>query len=155
MKIYRIARTRAVVVLLALGAAACGGSDPTGVEPDPAVEPFVGTWEASTFEITSAADPTLMYDILEGGAFTINVQPSGQYTATLEYPGFLAPVTEFGRMTVGATTLTLDPSTGPPVTSSYVFDGPDRVTLEGPTEFDFNRDGVAEEGEALIVLERS
>ena len=47
--------------------------------------PFVGVWEASEFTITNSADPEQTFDITDGGSFTINIQPSGNYTATASF----------------------------------------------------------------------
>ena len=142
----------AVTVMALLGG--CGESGPAEPVPDPEIEPFVGTWAAVEFVLTSVADPAVQFDILEGGSFTIVVEPSGQYTATLGVEGLPVPSVEFGQLTVEGATLTLAPDGGPIAVSTYVFDGPDRVTLEGPTEFDVNRDGEADDVTALIVLMR-
>ncbi|MEX2465816.1 MAG: hypothetical protein WD995_02835 [Gemmatimonadota bacterium] len=143
------------LILAVVLSAGCGGAEPTGiVEPDPEVEPFVGDWEASEFTVTNSADTTDPFDVTEGGSFTINVQPSGQYTAILEFPELPTPVVEVGQMSVVGNSITLRPQGGTPATSSYEFQGSDRLTLDGPTEFDFNRDGTPEPGEAHIVLQR-
>jgi len=132
--------------------AACGGEG--GVEPDPAVAPFVGTWDATVFTVTSDANPQLVADILSLGAFHITVEPSGQYTATLEIVG-IPP--EIGQLTVIGSTIRLDPTTpasAPTATSSYVFLSADRLVLDGPTEFDFNFDDIDEPAQAHIELQR-
>ncbi len=47
-----------LTLLLVLGA--CGDSSPTDVAvPDPAVEPFVGNWDATEFIVTSVADESI------------------------------------------------------------------------------------------------
>lgn len=137
-------------------AAACGDGDPADpVAPDPSVEPFVGDWEAEEFRVASAAAPQSEFELIaEGGSFTINVQPSGQYTAILELPDLPTPQVEIGQLSVIGESVRLDPQDAAAATSSFEFDGPDRVILDGPTEFDFNRDGTVEEATAHIVLER-
>lgn len=144
-----------VSAALALALSGCGDSGSAGPVLDPAMEPFVGTWEATEFIVTSVADPDERIDILAGGSFTIVVEPSGQYTATLDIEGLPVPGVEFGQATVDGSSIILDPEEGPTAASTFVFDGPDRVTLEGSTEFDVNRDGTADAATALIVLERS
>jgi len=132
--------------------AACGGSG--GVEPDPAVAPFVGTWDATVFTVMADAPPQTTADVLSLGDFYISVEPSGQYTATLAIVG-VSP--EVGQLTVVGSTIVLDPSvpaTAPTATSSYVFTADDYLVLDGPTEFDFNFDGTDEAAHAHIELQR-
>lgn len=152
-------RTRgaAWLLLVPVLVTACGDSDPTeAVAPDPQVEPFVGDWEAEEFQVTSEADSERGFDLIEaGGSFTINVQPSGQYTAILELPDLPTPEVELGQMSVVGESVRLDPQNGAAATSSFEFDGPDRLILDGPTEFDFGQDGTAEEATARIVLQRT
>jgi hypothetical protein len=141
-------RTSAWVALawIGVGAAACG-EDPIAV--DPAVARFVGTWDAVAFTVTG---DTIVANLLDLGDFWISVEPSGQYTATLEWLGGFA---ELGTLTVqGPSALTLDPTTGPPAPSTYVFETPDSLVLDGATEFDFNLDGTDEPAQAHIELLR-
>lgn len=133
--------------------AGCGGSS-TEVEIDPAVEPFVGTWDAVVFTVTSTEPPpnTVVVDVLTLGAFWIAIEPSGTYTATLEFPG--APP-EIGKLTIESSAqLTLRPNGGDPAPSTYVFAASDSLVLDGGTEFDFNLDRVDEPGQAHIELLR-
>jgi hypothetical protein len=145
-----------LALLLVLGA--CGGSSPSDVAtPDPAVAPFVGDWDATEFEVTSLADTSIFFDLIEAtGLFTLNVQPSGAYTATLFIPDEMPqPAVENGTMSVIGDAVRLSPNQGPSATSAYEFEGPDRLILDGPTEFDFNFDGTFEPATLHVVLERS
>ena len=144
---------------LALGAllvivAACGGDD--GVEPDPAVAPFVGTWDATVYEIWPESDPDNVIDVLTGlGPFHISVEPSGQYTAVLE-AGLGAQV-QIGQLSVIGSTIRQDVTTPPgepPATATCQFTADDYLVLDGPTEFDFNFDGTDEAAHAHIELQR-
>ena len=144
--------TAVVVYIMVTGwMAACGGE--TGPDVDPAVEPFVGTWDADSLTLTH---DTIVADILDnGGTFSIVVEPSGQYTATLV--AFGQPHPEIGQMeVVSSSTLRLVPSypAGPAATSAYVFAAPDSLILDGDTEFDFNFDGTPEPAEAHFELKR-
>jgi hypothetical protein len=134
-------------------AAACGEN---GVEADPAVAPFVGTWDAEAFTITSDADPSTVVDLLAFGGFYIVIEPSGQYTATLQLAAGAGA--EIGQLTVIGSTVRLDPShppTAPTATSNYAFTSSDYLVLDGPTVYDFNFDLVVEEpGQAHIELRR-
>jgi hypothetical protein len=146
-----------VALTVALTAVACGGDDPLVVQTDPAVAPFVGTWDAVDFTVTNDADTTTVpADLLKNGSFTINIQPSGLYTATLVL-GALNPFVEIGQLTVSGSVLTLTPTGGPgPCPASSVFEFPDTDTLvlDGPTCLDVNGDGEDEDAQAHIVLER-
>jgi hypothetical protein len=130
----------AVLLLAVIFAAACSKD---GVTADPAVAPFVGDWAADTLILTSQADPQTSLDLVALGAtFTLNVQPSGQYTAILIYSG--QTNTEFGKLEVSGQTLTLHPTGSTPATAgTYSFNG-DHLVLDGDTEFDFNLDGTNE-----------
>lgn len=152
----RSMRGWAAIVMVALGAA-CGGDQ--GPDVDPAIAPFVGTWVADSLTITNQANPTQVANILDptfGGSFSINVQPSGQYTATLTVYAQANP--EIGWLSViNASTLSLTPTipAGRPVaTASYVFQSDDYLILDGATEFDFNLDGTDEVALAHFELER-
>jgi len=142
-------RRAAGVGLVAVGLGACG-TEPTG--PDPAIEPFVGTWDAVVFTVTGDAPPNEVADLLQLGNFWISVQPSGQYTATLEWLGGFA---EIGQLSVqNSNTLTLDATNAPPAASTYVFATADSLVLDGATEFDFNLDGTDEAAQAHMELVR-
>lgn len=149
--------SRPLLVAAALLATGCGGSGSTAIEEptDPAVEPFVGDWTATEFRVTSVANPEESFDVTEGGSFAINVQPSGTYTAIIEFPDLLNPVVEIGQLSAVGNSVTLRPQGGAAATSSYAFEGADTLILDGPTEFDFNRDGERDAAEAHIVLVRA
>jgi hypothetical protein len=141
---------KAMALWAAVVLAGCGTS--TDVEVDPAVEPYVGMWDAVVFTITGDAPPNTVVDVLTLGAFWISVEPSGTYTATLEFPG-IPP--EVGKLTVESSTqLTLRPNGEPPAPSTYLFATPDSLILDGATEFDFNLDGTNEPGQAHIEIVR-
>ena len=141
-----------LAVLLLLGGCS-GGSDT--LQPDAAVAPFVGDWGASSLVVTSTANPDVHPDLIELGAtFTMNVQPSGQYTAILLYAGQSS--TEIGTVEVSGSTVTLhrDFPASSTSSSTYAFEGSSRLVLDGDTQFDFNLDGTPEPARAHIVFER-
>jgi hypothetical protein len=140
-----------VAVLVACGGGGAGGT--TG--PDPAVEPFVGTWDAEVFTVTNLADTNVVADLMEDGSFFIVIEPSGFYTATLVF-GQFPPVTEFGHIVVTGNFVTLRPLEPDPcpASSEYTFTTPTYLTLTGPTCFDFNLDGEDEDAEAHLELRR-
>jgi len=104
--------------------------------------------------VTNKANPSIAPDIIEefGAEFTLNVQPSGQYTARLLF--MLTSSVEFGRLSVSGNTVILERSfPAPPTTSTatYQFSG-NQLTLDGDSEFDFNNDQIPEAVQAHIVL---
>jgi len=114
----------------------------------------VGFWEATRMVITNVANPTVAPDLIELGAkFTFDVEPSGQYTAILVFAGQSS--TEIGMLTLNGNVLTMQrqhPS--PQVSTSRITLEGDRLTMDGPTEFDFNLDGTPEAATAHIELVR-
>ena len=141
------------MVLLAV-ASACGDDAPP-VGPDPAVAPFVGTWDAEVFTVTNTANPAQVADLLENGTFDVVIEPSGLYTATLVF-GQLGPIVEIGQLSVSGGFVTLTPNSGTdcPATSEYVFTSSDYLVLDGTTCFDFNLDGEDEDAFAQLELRR-
>jgi hypothetical protein len=142
--------------MAAIALVACRGDDPVVDQIDPAVAPFVGTWDAVEFTVTNDADTTDVADLLTDGSFTVNIQPSGLYTATLVL-GVLNPFVEIGQLTVSGNVITLTPTGGPgpcPASSVYAFPDANTLVLDGPTCLDVNLDGEDEDAQAHIVLER-
>jgi hypothetical protein len=135
--------------------AACGGSADV-VEPDPAINAFVGTWDATVYTIWPDANPSFTVDVLdEIGAFYITVEPSGQYTAVLE-AGIGAQV-QIGQLTVIGSTLRLDvttPANEPSITGNFAFTASDYLVLDGPIQIDFNNDGTDDPGQSHIELQK-
>ncbi len=125
------------------------------VEPDTSIGALVGDWQATALVITNVADPSVHPDLIQLGAtFTLNVQPSGQYTAILVYNG--QPKTEIGQLSVRGDSITLSPSSatsGAATTGTYSVDA-STLTIDGDTKFDFNLDGQSEPAKAHIVFEK-
>lgn len=157
----RTVKWAAAVVAAAVALGACGGSS-TELPPDPPdVEPFVGTWDAQVFRVTSDADTSIVADLIEiGGDFTLNVQPSGQYTAQLSFTVTdslgIQPFVEIGEMSVSNGFVTLRPTVPPgsPASSAFTFVREDYLRLQGPTEFDFNLDEEPDPAQLLAELQR-
>lgn len=138
---------RSSIFLAVVFSGACGDSVQPPTE-DPAVEPFVGRWEADVFRVVSVADTTIDFDLfddVDDGSFSITVEPSGTYTATLAFGGRAIP--QIGTLTATDAAITLRPNGGAPASGPYAFESADVLTV-GPssTEFDFNIDGEAEPG---------
>ena len=138
--------------LLALAVLAACGDDPVAVA-DPALAPFVGDWDATALTITSVANPETVVDLpAQGATFSINVQPSGAYTAVLIFARIAQ--TELGVIEVQGSTITLRRNfpTSQVNASTYEFRGPSVLVMDGDTEFDFNLDGTPEAGLAHFEL---
>ena len=135
-------RTRLIkgLSLLSLSFLGCGDPVPTG--PDPLIEPFVGNWAATAFVLTSSVSDQVSIDLIQlVGAFNLNIQPSGSYTAILVYAGL--GQTEIGTISVTSTTVALNREfpTRKNEVSAYQFVGDTVLILDGDTEFDLDFDG--------------
>lgn len=139
-----------MVLLLAMSFVAGCGDDSTG--PDDSLSSFVGDWEATSLVLTSVADPSMSPDLIAiGGTFTLNVQPSGLYTAIFLYAGQNG--TELGTISVAGNTITFHVTAPAPATysSTFAFNG-NTLVLDGDSSFDFDLDGTAEPAIAHFVL---
>jgi len=152
----RFFRTVAAIFALLWSAAACGDTQDGPVVPDAQVAPFVGDWIAEELVLTNAANPDVVVDLIaQGATFTLNVQPSNQYTGVLAIAGQAS--TEFGKVSVAGPTMTLHREFPTPGTTpgTFEFFGPDRFTLDGDSEFDFNLDGTVEAALAHFAFVRN
>ncbi len=136
-------------------ATSCGGdSGPAGPGSEGDVGAIAGSWTAVVFTVTNVANPSVIADVLgTGGAFSLEIQSSGRYEATLAFAG--RSTKESGDIVVSGSKLTLRPTNppGPEAVVDWRLQG-SRLTLDGPTEFDFNLDQVPEAGQAHIELDR-
>ena len=143
--------TRAVVLFLVGVAVSCGG-DSSGPSEAPGPDFMVGDWMATVLVITSTVNPEVSVDLMAAGAtFTLSVQPSGRYTAILA--GFGQSSSESGMLSVEGPHVVFR-RTIPSVDvarSTWVREGTD-VVLTGPTVYDFNLDGMTEDGTIVVRL---
>ena len=144
---------RILPALIACVVGACG--DTAGPEAKEGLEFLVGTWTAESVVATSVAPPVLTVDLIDGGgSFVINVQPTGQYTATLTVFG--APATEIGTLEVSGSNVTLYTDFPFPDTATATLTqlGEDRIRLEGGTTFQFEPSRGPEEATLTSELVR-
>jgi hypothetical protein len=139
--------------LVAIGLVGCSGHDP--VSANASVASLVGDWQATRFQVTNKANPAqspeLIHDL--GAQFTLDVQPSGQYTAILAYQG--TPITELGSLSVEQSDVVFHVTYPSSETSrSHLTLTSGRMTLDGDTEFDFNNDAKPDPATAHIELQR-
>lgn len=133
--------------------AGCGsGESPIAPSTNPLLEPFIGTWDATVLTVQSVADTSIVVDLLENGVSYITIYESGSYQSTIAFGG--APFTEFGSMEVAEGVLTLRPNNGDPVTRAYVFTSSTVVRLDGPTDWDFNLDGVDDPANLFMEMQK-
>ncbi len=123
--------------------ASCGGeSTPAGPIDNPALAPFVGTWIATTFVHTHRDTPTTTIDLIADGAtFTVTISASGQYVGTVQVS--TESRTETGTMRVVGSELVIQPVSPPSAEErvTFVVSG-SAMTWTGPSEYDFNSDGI-------------
>lgn len=148
-----ITRSLRWVALAAFALLACGEDQP-GPGGDPALAALVGEWNATQLVLTSVANPGTSVDIVAMGAeFTLNIQPSGQYTAILLFSGQAG--TEIGFVSVSGNTLILRRNFPSEETTTAVYQlSGNRLVMDGETDFDFNLDGSAEAATAHFDLTR-
>ena len=131
----------------------CGGGSELG--PNSSVAPLVGDWDADRFVVKNKANPTQSPELIRdlGAKFSLNVQPSGQYTAVLVYQG--TPITEIGLLEIDGGDVVFRVSYPASGTSRSRYNlAATRLTLDGETEFDFNLDGKGDPAEAHIELKK-
>ncbi len=141
------------MIVVAALLSACGDA---AIEADPGLAPFVGDWVATELIVASPVAPDATLELIGlGSTFTINIQPSGLYTAILVFAG--QGQTEIGQVSVsGGSTVILDREFPTPSReiSTFGFEHADCFILEGNTEFDFNLDGTPEPALVRFVLDR-
>lgn len=148
----RLGRT-ATTLAIAMVVGACGADEePFTPDPDPLLQPFIGVWDATVLTVRSVGDTSQVADLLENGESYIRIEDSGSYQSTIAFDA--TPFVEFGTLGVSEQFLTLRPRTGDPVTREYEFTAPDVVRLEGPTDWDFNKDGDRDPGTLFMEMVR-
>ena len=149
-------RAFALLVLpLALALGACEEDDLLGPD-DPALEPLIGAWDATSFRVEPTAAPALGFDVIEeGGRFGLDIQPSGRYAAVLGFNGLVS--TELGSVEVSGSQLIQTPTDPPgdPITVDYELVNGNQLILSGESEFDFTGDGIPEPASIRIELDRA
>ena len=142
------------VIVLAVVLSSCGDDEPFA--PDASLAAFVGDWRATSLVLASPAAPYISVDLIDiGSSFVLNIQPSGHYTAIMVFAS--QGQTEIGQISLsGASTVILAREFPTPRQdiSTFVFEGPDHLILDGDTEFDFNLDGTLEPALSHFDLRR-
>jgi hypothetical protein len=126
------------LLLLCIAAGSCGGDSPVG--PNAEIEFLVGDWDATRFIVQSKANPGTAPDLIKtlGAKFSLNVQPSGQYTAVLAYQG--TSFVEIGLLDVDGSEVVFHVAVPEPPTtnrSHFTTPAPGKLTLVGDTKFAF------------------
>ena len=146
---------RLVLPLCLLAAATFGCSGDDTVSANASVASLVGDWQATKFQVTNKANPAqapeLIHDL--GAQFSLDVQPSGQYTAILAYQG--TPITELGTLAIDQGDIVFQVTYPSSETNrSHLTLSNGRMTLDGDTQFDFNNDGKPDPATAHIELQK-
>lgn len=151
------ARILAAALVAALAACSSSSSPDTESETD-LLARLAGTWDGTEMVLTSRdSDPEVTLDILGGGlgadaSFTLELEESGRYTATLVVLD--QPDEETGDIEITESAITLDPDgPDPAVTGTWDLEG-DTLVIQGETQFDFDLDGTNDPADLDLVLER-
>jgi hypothetical protein len=125
------------------------------------VSDFEGSWEATSYAITSQADPSVTIDVIAAGAvMTAEADAEGGLTGEVDVPEALGgPLTlDFAATLVvvdqATMTVTFDPEIPPLLTNMtgpFVFDEPTVTLQDEDTVFDFG-DGAGEVPVAAQVV---
>ncbi len=150
------AAARSTALWLAFLALGCGGGGDTSTPVSPQFGPdfMVGNWIAESMVVTSLINPEVSPDIVApplNAAFTLNVQPSGRYTAILS--GYGQSSSESGMLTVEGSEIVFNrelPTSGES-RAAWEREG-NSVIFSGGTNFDFNLDGTTEAATLRTVL---
>lgn len=144
---------RECLVALAVGAAAaCGG----GGGPSP--ESLTGSWSATKAEIVQVSSPSTKVDLVAmGGTLSLVLTAAKTFTLTVSIPG--EPVEQAkGTWSSSSDVLTLTYSLPGPPYGEMQFDmslsGSTLTLLGASMSYDFNDDGVEEDGKANLTLVR-
>jgi hypothetical protein len=138
--------------------AACSdatGTDATGTDTSTEPADLAGTWTATSFVLTSVANPATSVDLVaeDGAAMTLVLGADGTYTFSF-VSNEEAPENEAGTYTVSGTTLTVTPTDGPQETMAIVRAG-DTMTLTLDDRVQFTDGGAEEDAVLVITLTRT
>jgi len=135
-----------------LATAVIGCSDSTSVED---VADLVGTWEATSFLWVSDADANVTFELVgAGGSFALVIAADGSFTGNFamgtEVETFAGTISISGSNLV----ITDDPDIDGPSTLAFTLDGNTLTMTDNDETFDFDDDGVEEDANSVMVLER-
>ena len=166
-RLVRLSVAAICVAMMAVCAVlvACDGSSGGGGGTTWTIADFAGTWVAALFQITSAENALLSFDLIGlGGAMTATVAADGSFTgsATVLDLTTFAPITfplagQF--VLVDQTTLTIDfiPEIPPfftDETMAFTLAGNTLNLSDDQTTFDFDDDGIEDPATFNGILNR-
>lgn len=143
-------RARCFFVVVAAGLMAVAGCIDNTVDPELVeVDFLVGSWESTEMLMISEADPEREVDLVQvfDATFTLDVEPSGRYTAELTLAGGGTSFTdlETGSLSVEGDSLVFNSDEGSVSRSRFeVREDGTLLVLDGAAEFDFDGDLEAE-----------
>jgi hypothetical protein len=138
-------------------ASSCGQSNTTAPPP----EQLVGTWNATSVELVSMANPAVRVDLVAdlGASVTLVLDADDSFTLTVAYTGD-EPGGPWGMNSVVRGTwstsdvLTLQTSPTSQWQFEAVLDGDSLTLSEADTSFDFTGDGMVEDADLGFELTR-
>lgn len=132
-----------------------GCDDPAALTQPEDLEPFVGQWQGVTIEVEEIAPPNRYAELTsQGASFTLDIEPSGGYTAILTTDRGAS--VEIGRLELEGSSVTFlreYPSRSEsPGTLELL--GPGQIRLTGTTRFSFRLGEAPVESRLEVLLQR-
>lgn len=103
---------------------------------DPALDPFVGTWNATEATFTSTADPNVTFDRLADGTLTTTITPEGEFTETFTGANGVVE-TRTGTVAATGDQLTFTAAGEPAQTFQTQWAGQDLALTRADAQWDF------------------
>ncbi len=154
-------RSRIPAIIAVVFAAACGGDggDDNGSPTAPPgggsgdLSAVVGSWRADSIVVQPKANPAVSREIVsaDGVVFTLNVQSSGSYRATLTAFGQSSEETGTVRLQGNRILFTVQSPVPGASEGTFSRDG-NRLIMFGDLVLDFNQDGTPDDLDTRFVM---
>jgi hypothetical protein len=121
--------------------AACSdatGTDATGTDTSTEPADLAGTWTATSFVLTSVANPATSVDLVAQDGAVVTLVLGADETYDFTYVSDVEPTeNETGTYTVSGSTLTIDPTGTKGPEAFTISRAGDTMTLTGDDDYDF------------------
>jgi len=153
-------RARLAGIFIVLTFSGCGGSDEDEfslVGTNTSVAEIAGNWSATRADFSrNTAGPGLKISVVDsGGTATLQIQGNGRFTFTIMLPGANTDIST-GRLGFDEDLLVVGYDDDPEEFDFFGIQSTmNTMSIEGPTEFDFDGDGVDEPARVTLDLVRN